>query len=112
MLVLPSGTKCACANPYARRRPIRQLTRARHSGGPANENDLTLLMSAMVFTPSFFAVVVSSPNESVSENGVLFSTVACRFAASNLFAADQAAAALRGCGWWATSAASTPVYSG
>src|SRR4051812_22507363 len=110
--MLPSGTNRAWAKPYARRKPIRHVTRVRHSGGAANEKDFALFMSPMVFTPSFLAVAVSSPNESVSENGVLASTVAFRFAASNLFAAAQAAAALRGCGRWAISATSTPVYSG
>src|SRR3954470_1423840 len=105
--MLPSGTKRTLARPYARRSPIRQVTRVRHSGGAAKENDLTLFRSAIVLTPSFRAVVVSRPIESVSENGVLLSTVACRLAASNRFAAAQAAAELRGSGWCAISATST-----
>ena len=40
--------------------------RVRHSGKPAYVNDLTFFMSPIVFTPYFFAVEVSMPNESES----------------------------------------------
>jgi len=72
------------------------VVRVRHSGKPANENDFTFFMSGIVLTPSFFAVDVSMPNESESENGVIFSNVACRCVDSNFFAAVHVATAVAG----------------
>src|SRR6266566_5880376 len=99
--MLPSGTKRAWVRPYFVFRPGRQVIRVRHSGYPANENAFTFFMSGIVFTLSFFAVFVSRPNESVSEKGVIFSTVACRSPDSNFFAAAQVATAVAGSGCFA-----------
>ena len=68
----------------------------------------------MVFTPCCFAVAVSRPNESESENGVMLNTVAWRFADSNFFAAVQAHERQSvGSGWVGPiSTTTTPVYSG
>jgi hypothetical protein len=75
-------------------------------------NDLTFFMSPIVFTFSFFAVDVSSPNESVSENGVMRRSVPPRSASTNVFAAEYVAAAVFGSGFFAMFATSTPSYSG
>jgi hypothetical protein len=69
-------------------------------------------MSPIVFTPSFVAVEVSIPKESLSEKGVIFNSVALRFAASNFCAAANVAAAVFGSGCFAMFATRMPVYSG